>query len=375
MSQVVEYVRKLIAFDSTSRLPNVEISDWVESQLRSLGFESERIEHTDRSGTGKVSVVAKRGTGRGGMAYFGHSDCVPVEGWTGPAGAWTGTVSGDRLYGRGACDMKGSVAAMLEAARRTRDLPHTAPLYFVCTADEETGYLGAEAVAERSRLFREMVAGGTFGVIGEPTRLEVVHAHKGGSGFRVTSHGRAAHSSTSLGVNANVALIPFLVEMRAIYEETLECSKWQDPNFDPPVLSWNIGITDGGTALNITVPRSTCTVFFRPMPGVDHRPLLDRARDAANRCGLEFEWLFDGAWLNTDPQSRIVQELLEITGQSHPRRVAYGTDACKFPELEQLVVFGPGDIAQAHTDEEWIALEQLERGVDYYSTLIRRWCG
>ncbi len=374
MGSVIADARQLIAFDSTSRYSNAAVSDWVADRLDELRFDIERIEYDDAAGVRKVCLIAKRGSGAGGMGFFAHTDCVPAEEWTGPGGAWEPVVVDGRLYGRGACDMKGPLAAILEGARRTVDLTVTQPLYIVCTADEEIGYGGAAAVVERSAGYREMVAAQTLGVIAEPTRLEVVCAHKGGVGFRVTSHGRAAHSSTQLGINANLAMIPFLAEMRAIYDETMTRPELQNEAFDPPVLSWNINVSDGGTAVNITAPRSVCTVFFRPMPGVDHGPLVERARAAAERQGLDFEPLLRGVPLDTDPSRRVVRELLEVADRDHPRRVAYATDACMFTELEELVVFGPGDVAQAHTTDEWIDLSQLERAADLYTALIERWC-
>ena len=127
------------------------------------------------------------------------------------------------------------------------------------------------------------------GVIGEPTLLEVVHAHKGMGGFTATSHGVAAHSSTSEGKNANLAMIPFLAEMKRIHDECESDPAWRDDGFDPPTIGWNILISDGGPAFNVKAPRSVCRVSFRPMPGQDWSRLIDRARQAAARHGLELE--------------------------------------------------------------------------------------
>jgi acetylornithine deacetylase len=249
------------------------------------------------------------------------------------------------------------------------------PIYVTCTADEEIGYGGAAAVAARSRLFAEMVQGNSRGVIGEPTCLEVVYAHKGVAGFRAVSHGLAAHSSTDKGINANLKMIPFLQEMLAIHHETAASPAWKNPEFDPPGISWNIGINDFTLATNITPGRSVCTVYFRPMPGMSADALFDRARRAADACGLEFQATVRGDPVYVDPRSPFIQEVLRLAGKSTPRTVSYGTDGAKLTSLKQLVVLGPGDIAQAHTDDEWIALEALEQGTDLYRRLIRHWCG
>ena len=270
--------------------------------------------------------------------------------------------------------MKGSLACMLAAAERLSGRKLKAPLYVTTTADEEVGYGGAEQVAQRSELFREMVSGGTRGLIGEPTLLEVVHAHKGTYGFRAVSRGKAAHSSTREGLNANLAMIPFLVEMKAIHDETERDPAWHNPDFDPPVVSWNIGVNDHTRAVNITAAQSICTVYFRPMPGQQPELLLERARRAAAACGVEFEAMSQAGPLYVNPQSPFVREMLELAGREESRTVAYGTDGTMLTALENLVVCGPGSVAQAHTWDEWIALEQLERGTDLYARSIERWC-
>jgi len=300
---------------------------------------------------------------------------VPADNWfTDEFGPFEPTVKEGRLYGRGSCDMKGSVASMLAAAARFSASELKNPIYITCTADEEIGYGGAKDVASRSALFRDMVDGHSRGIIGEPTRLEVVHAHKGTYGFEAISRGRAAHSSTREGINANLAMIPFLAEMKAIYDETETDPKWQNGEFDPPTLSWNIGINDHTKAINITAPQSICTVYFRAMPGVDVEALMDRARTKAEECGLEFRPTVGVAPLYVDPQSEFIRDVLQLAGREASSTVAYGTDGSSFLAMKNLVVFGPGDISQAHTNDEWISLDQLERGTDMYARAIRRWC-
>ena len=371
----LEYARQLVGFESTSSLSNVPVTDHVEQILRRLEFAIERVEYDDANGVHKASIIAKKGTGTGGMAYFGHTDVVPADPWLFTEhGPFQPTVKDGRLYGRGSCDMKGSVACALAAAAQfsARELKH--PLYITCTADEEIGYGGAAAVAKRSELFAEMVRGNAHGIIGEPTQLEVVYAHKGTYGIRVTSRGRAAHSSTDKGLNANLAMIPFLVEMKAIHDELMTDPKYRNPEFDPPTVSWNIGVNDNTRAVNITAPQCLCTVYFRPMPNTDGDALMERARVAAERCGLEFVVASRGPALYMDPQSPMVQEVLSVTGKPKACTVPYGTDGVMLSALKNMVVLGPGNIAQAHTHDEWIDLNQLTQGTETYAKLIRHWC-
>lgn len=371
----LEYATRLVGFDSVSLKSNVAVSNAVEEMLGTLGCQTERIEYDDDRGVRKVCVVGRKGEGTGGMAYFGHTDVVPADPWfSNEHGPFVPTVKDGRLYGRGACDMKGSVACMLAALAEVPADRLRHPVYVTCTADEEIGYGGAREVARRSQFFREMVAGGAHGVIGEPTRLEVVHAHKGTYGFTAVSRGRAAHSSTNRGKNANLAMIPFLVEMKAIHDELETDPRWRHEEFDPPTMSWNIGINDNTTAVNITPPQSVCTVYFRPMPRQDANSLLERAHAAADRCGLDFFLGSCGPPLYVDPHSPYVLEVLKLAGQGRARTVAYGTDGVMLSELQNLVVLGPGDIAQAHTWDEWIELEALSRGTELYRRMIERFC-
>lgn len=371
----LEYAKQLVAFESTSVLSNVAVTDYVEEQLRRLQFTIERIEYDDRNGVRKACVVGRKGTGTNGMAWFGHTDVVPADPWLSEEnGPFEPVVIGDRLYGRGSCDMKGPIACMLAAAKKYSEADLQRPVYITCTADEEIGYGGAAQVAERSELFQEMVSGEANGIIGEPTLLDVVYAHKGVVGFVATARGKAAHSSTREGVNANLKMIPFLVEMKKIHDEAESDPSWHNNEFNPPTITWNIGVNDHTRAVNITPPQSVCTVYFRPMPGQDADILLERARQAAEDNGLEFEVPVQGSPIYTQPDSDFVREVVKLAGRESATTVSYGTDGAKLTALKKLVVFGPGSIAQAHTHDEWIALDQLEKGTEMYSRLIRHWC-
>ena len=372
----VDYLNELIPFPSVSNTSNVAVSRWVEQRLQTLGFQTEWLEYKDAYGLTKACVLGRRGpdTGRG-LAYFCHTDVVPVDSWSFPdSGPWEPLQTADRLYGRGSCDMKGSLACMLAAAESAKDISATAPLYIVATADEEIGLIGARYIAANSTTYRDIVQRQCRAIIGEPTLLQVVHAHKGGRAMKVTSHGIAAHSSTGKGVNANLAMIPFLSDVRELSLRIEGEAAWQDDRFEPATINMNIGINDHTGALNITPARSVCTVYFRTMPSIDAPGLVDQIRSLAERRGLEFGMMFQGESLFTDPASAYVSELLDITQTEASQTVSYGTDGSCLTELKDIVVLGPGDIRQAHTDDEWISLDQLQQGTDLYAHLIKRWC-
>lgn len=374
--KTLRYAKRLVGFESTSNLSNRMICKYLQMKLAKHGFVVEKLEYRDEAKARKVNLVAKKGNGVGGLAWFGHTDTVPAPKWhSDKYGPFQPAVAKDRLYGRGACDMKGAIACILTAAQRFAWNDLKQPLYIVLTADEEIGFHGARYVAEQSTTWREMVQQGTRGIVGEPTSLEVVHAHKGMCIMTATAHGVAAHSSTALGRNANLAMIPFLAEMKKIHDETETDASWQSDKFEPPTLSWNIVIDDTNDAINITSPKTTCRVYTRPIPGVDIKPLIDRARQAAETHGLEFDIFNPESTLETDPDSEYVQESLKLVHRQTPKTVSYGTDAGMFGEMENLIVCGPGSIAQAHTEDEWISIEQLEQGTETYARFIERWCG
>ena len=168
-------------------------------------------------------------------------------------------------------------------------------------------------------------------------------------------------------------MIPFLQEMKRIHDETLRDPRWLNEDFDPPWISWNLGMNDRNCAVNITAPISICTVYFRPMPGQDGNELVAQAKAIADRIGLEFHLECAGQPLYSDPNSEYVRETLKLVDESQSRTVGYGTDGVMFTELQQILVLGPGSIRQAHTDDEWISLDQLNKGTDVFEHLFRRW--
>lgn len=368
-SAVVKYAQELIAHPSASRQSNSAIADNVETTLRQLGFDIERVEYQNPPGIAKVNVVGKLGTGTGGVILAAHTDTVPADDWA-DGDPCSPVVRDNRLYGRGSTDMKGPLACMLAAAEKFKSV--AAPLTIICTADEEVGSVGARHVCKRSQILRDLKPVG--GIIGEPTMLEVVHAHKGVALMEIVSRGIAAHSSTSVGVNANIRMIPFLAEMKELHDRLQTDPAIRNIEFDPPTPGWNIGINDHTPAVNVTPPQSICTIYYRPMPGDDVAGVMKQVEAAAKRHGLEYRIIRNGAPMYCDPQSPWVTKILEIAGRKKAFTAPYGTDGVMFGQHFPVVVCGPGDIAQAHTVDEWIALEQLNLGVDFYTRVIQQFC-
>ena len=367
---VEDLARKLISIDSQSHVSNVTLAKFVRAYLEPFAGRIESIEYADPCGRRKVSLVALIGEGSGGLALSAHMDTVPGLGWDrDPFEAW---VEKGRMYGLGAVDMKGALAATLIAAKAYAGLGPGDPLTLIYTTDEETDTQGARRIVDASETLRSI--GPRYCIIAEPTNLQVVNAHKAAITFRATARGRAAHSSSGKGLNANVAMIPFISEMGKLYEELVEDEAYWDPDFEPPFPDWNITIDNHGTAANVTVPLSTCRVNFRYARTLDPSLVMDRVKESAEKAGVELESWSSGPPLYLPPDSELVQLALEVTGQQAPISVPYRTDGCMLAEAVPCIVIGPGDLRQAHTVNEWVSVEQLHQSVDLYLKFIQAVC-
>ncbi|MEP3480348.1 MAG: M20 family metallopeptidase [Fuerstiella sp.] len=373
-------LKALIQFPTVSTTSNTECCRWIEKRLEQLGFETEFLSYTDQWGEQKSCISGClrpandcQSNGRG-LAYFCHNDVVPVDSWSFPdAGPWQATRKDDRIYGRGSCDMKGSLACLLAAVEQSSGTL-TAPLYVFCTADEEVGFHGARKIANESSLYKEVVTQQINSVIGEPTELRVVHAHKGGRILQFTAQGRAAHSSTTEGINANFLMIPFLNELNQLLQHLLSNSKYHDDRFDPSSITPNLILNDHTPAVNMTPAQSVATVYFRTMPDIDVESIVKQLLDLAKVHQIKAEKTGGGDPVFTNPTSPFVQQLLKLTGTAASETVSYGTDGGCFSELKNIVIFGPGSIRQAHTDDEYISIQQLQLGVDMFEKLIALNC-
>ncbi len=203
--------------------------------------------------------------------------------------------------------------------------------------------------------------------------MNVVYAHKGISGFSIQSRGRAGHSATGYGINANEAVVPVLAQLLELCQKTRDDATLKDDRFDPPVLSWNFGVSDHSDVVNITPERSDAWVSLRTMPAVDGQDLIAEARSTASRLGLSFTMLGGCEPLWNDPESDFILKLKSLAG-TESQTVCYATDGGVLSELSRRVVIGPGSICQAHTVDEWIEIDQLDQGIECFEKCIRCWC-
>jgi acetylornithine deacetylase len=348
--------------DSRSSRSNLSVADRIVPEL--AGFEVERIEYEDGAGVAKCVLVAHRG-GPGGIAFSGHMDTVPDTGWQDDP--WSGRIDTDGiLHGLGSTDMKGPVAAAIVAAR---GLPAAVPITLLLTTDEEATKQGARVIAERSAIVRAVRPGGILVV--EPTQLRPVRGHRSHVLFTCVAHGIQAHSSKGIGRNANWALIPFLAEMKTLFERLLTDRSLQDDAYDPPFSDFNVVIDNHGTAINVTVPVATAGIKFRYSAGIDPMPIQTTVRDAAARYGITVTEAEEGKPPELPADHPFVRLCVEASGQ--PATTApFGTDASVLQAIAPCVVMGPGDIGVAHRPGEAVRLADLAAAVPVFQALATR---
>jgi acetylornithine deacetylase len=363
-----DLLARLVAFDTTSHKSNLPLIRFVEDYLRQHGVESTLVPTPDGQ---KASLFATIGpTGVGGVALSGHTDVVPVEGQAWSSDPFTLVERGGRLYGRGACDMKGYLACVLAMVPELRARNLATPVHIAFSYDEEVGCTGVRPmVAElgASLPLPRMV------LVGEPTGMAVVDSHKGPMRWTVHLTGKAAHSSMPhLGVNAVSYAGRLLGELARIEAELEESSR--DERFDPPYTTLQITQFAGGTASNIVPAACWFGWEIRRLPGFDAAALDARfrrfaeeqcvvpMRQAAPEAGVRIELVNEVPPFLADAGSPVVPLTLKLAQQNETFAVCYATEASLFQAGgAPAVVCGPGHIAQAHTPDEYLEVAELEK--------------
>ncbi|MDR3531881.1 MAG: M20/M25/M40 family metallo-hydrolase, partial [Rhodopila sp.] len=270
------------------------------------------------------------------------------------------------LHGLGSTDMKGPVAAAIVAGR---GLPETVPVTFLLTTDEETTKQGARVIAEQSALVRAVRPRGILVV--EPTQLRPVRGHRSHILFTCVAHGVQAHSSTGTGRNANWALIPFLADMKVVFERLLTDRSLQDDAYDPPFSDFNLVIDNHGTAINVTVPVATARIKFRYSAKIDPTPIREAVHDAAARHGVTVVEAEEGAPPELPIGDPFVMQCVDVSGQT-ATTAPFGTDASILQAIAPCVVMGPGNIGVAHKPGEAVRIAELVAAVPVFRTLAMR---
>jgi len=372
---VIDIAKELIAFD-TSGPPTKEqpCAQWIKDFLEDIGFEAElQVVEKDRA-----NVIGKIGRGKGpGLVLSGHIDVVLA----GDPSLWKVTgpfepvVKDGRLYGRGACDMKGPDACILQAVKELAKESYKRQLSVVFTAGEDTGGWYVTKVIEENKI---TTADAMYGVIPEPSMMEIIPIHKGSGGAEVLIHGRAAHSSKpELGINANQKAADYLYALRGLQSKLDET---RHPLLGPTTVECTM--MNGGFKSNIIPDQARLTLNFRLIP--EHKdPEVSRkwfedmiASLSSKDPEFKAELTRHGASepLNVPLDSRIVATLRDILG-TRIVGAPYYTEAVNYTKAGiPTVICGPGSIDQAHTPDEYVSLEQLELGLSTFKEAVKRIC-
>lgn len=374
-----EILEKLVGFPTESSRSNLDLINWVQDYLNRYGVEVHRVYNADKS---KASLFACIGPAvEGGVILSGHTDVVPVAGQDWLSDPFVVTEKDGKLYGRGTCDMKGFLASVLAIVPEAVEAPLQRPLILAFSYDEEVGCLSApDLIAEITAHFPPPAAA----IIGEPSMMKAVSGHKGTGGFEVHVKGYEVHSSLlHTGVSA-------------IFEATRLINWAQQQNvacqakaptalaapFDPPFTTVHVGMIRGGTAHNITAKDCHFDLEFRCVPGESltdwvaqfraECAALDQALKTRHpQAGVSLSDTFNVPALIPETNGYAERLVRSITGDNATEFVSYATEAGQFQEGGvSAIICGPGDIAQAHQPNEFIAIEQLDASLRFVRSVV-----
>ena len=373
-----EVLSQLIAFDTTSRNSNLELIDYVREVLKPFGVDIELTFDRDRN---KANLFATLGGGSApGVVLSGHTDVVPVTGQDWSLDPFQSEIRGERMFGRGTCDMKGYIAACLTKVEDILEADLATPVHFAFSYDEEVGCVGVTDLLEE---LKKKPVQPRACIIGEPTSMKVIRAHKGMLFKRCCIHGKSAHSSlVDQGVNAITVAARIIANIDSIQKRIQEEGPF-DAGFNPPYTTLHSGVIRGGTVNNI-IP-SYCEFEFeiRNLPEQSPWPLFREVEDFANallpdmhrisgETGIDWHAIADYPGMDTPVDDKLIAEISGLLGTSSvPGKVSYGTEGGHFQSAGiPTIICGPGTIEQAHKPDEFIDLDQLNQCDRFLSTLI-----
>ena len=372
----VSLLADLVAFDTTSRNSNLQIIDYIKEYLDSHGVQSYLLPNAEGD---KCSLFATIGTGdQPGIGLSAHTDVVPVDGQNWTTDPFQLKEKGDRLYGRGSCDMKGFLACVLAKVPDFISRNRSTPVHLVFSYDEEIGCTGVRPLIDR---FNKDIPLPRIVIVGEPTSMKVVDAHKSINVYATTVTGFEAHSSApQSGVNAVMFAAELIAELTRI-RESLQTLSGGD-RFTPPYTSLHVGTIKGGTALNI-VPRQCEFVWEYRSVDEAHDPevistfnkfadtvVKPKMRSVVEETNIETRQIAHAPIYASDPSSTGVSLAMKLAQQNETQSVSYATEAGLFENANcSTVVCGPGNIREAHKPDEYIERGEIDKCMRFLDRL------
>ena len=367
MTSSLTHLAKLIAFPSVSRDSNLDLIAYVKDVLSGLGIASTLVHNEDGRKANLWATIGPADTP--GVVLSGHTDVVPVEGQ-----AWTSdpfylTRRDGNLYGRGSADMKGFIGCCLAMAERAVTASLKTPIHFAFSYDEEIGCVGVRRLLD---LLKDAPIRPRLCIVGEPTLMQAVTAHKGKLGFRVTAHGLEAHSSLApIGVNAIYMAADLIAAIRTLQKDIAERGV-RDGDYEVAYTTLHVGKMQGGEVMNIVPNRCTFDFEIRYLPEEDEHAIVSRIKSAAEtvagsyrdvfaQARFEFMDLQSYPAMNTPVDSEAVKFVHALTGGNSTGKITFGTEGGLFQKVlgTPAVVCGPGNIAVAHKPDEYVSEAQM----------------
>jgi len=368
----LDWTKRLIAFDTTSRNSNLDLIETVRDHLSALGLLVSLTYDPDGSKANLFATLpGHEGTTTGGIILSGHTDVVPVDGQDWSTLPFEPVIKDERLYARGSADMKAFLGAMIALAERLSANHLYHPLHLAFSYDEEIGCRGAPAMIS-DIVKRDIRPAGC--IVGEPTMMKVVTAHKGINVYRCTVHGHAAHSSQqNQGVNAIENAASIIAQIRSVARRFEDAGPYEE-GFELPFTTAQTGMIGGGIAINTIPDHCSFDFEFRNVPPVNPDDVVNEIRsyaDAAvlpdmqrrhSNSAIEFRQIAAAPAFQIDEHADITRLVRSLSGDNGISKVSYGTEAGLF-NLSGIptVVCGPGDISQAHRPDEFIELDQMHK--------------
>ncbi len=378
IKQVISILADLVAFDTTSKYSNLELIEYVQQYLNKHGIESELVPNEE--GT-KANLYATIGDATvPGIVLSGHTDVVPVTGQPWTSDPFSLLEKQGKLYGRGTCDMKGFIAVCLAMTSTFIEAKLPVPIHFAFSYDEEIGCIGVrDLITELDR--RPIKPLGC--IVGEPTSMRCIGAHKGLVHSRCTIKGCPGHSSApDKGVNAIFQATKLVSMLQEIGEDIKQNGPF-DARFEPPYTTVHVGTISGGAVLNIIPQHCDFEFEFRNIPSHDVSPYVEELQQYAKNTLLppmravaddtDITWHIDSEHaLNTPDTDTFSLWVRQVLGKVEPTgAVSYGTEAGLFSHINiPTIVCGPGSIDQAHRPDEFVELSQLQHCIDFMHDFI-----
>ncbi|WP_299187104.1 acetylornithine deacetylase [uncultured Psychrobacter sp.] len=385
-AQSIDWLKRLIGFDTVSRHSNLALIEDVQAYCEQLGL-SVDLTFNEAKNKANLFVTVPAGANADevnhGLVLSGHTDVVPVDGQDWSSDPFKATIRGDKLYGRGSCDMKGFIACSLTVLPKAVELSKSGklsrPLHLALSFDEEVGCLGAPLI------LADIEARGItpdYCIVGEPTNMTVVVAHKGIAVYRCRVHGKSAHSSlTKQGVNA----ISYASRLIGYVDELSEEISQRDDNddmFDVPFSTMSVGTIKGGTATNIVPNLCEFTFDYRNLPHMTQEDIVApiqakiaelnaQMQARSPETGIELIQEEGVPAMNDNNNDELQALIAALTGDDERHKVAYATEGGQFTNAGiPTIICGPGSIEQAHKADEFVALNEIARCDEFLQKLL-----